>query len=146
MPSLVTKQPRARTMGKVDVDERKRKSSEHAQKVYSTCMLVPKGKVTTYMAIAKVIGSCPRAVGQALRANPHAPKVPCHRVISTSLELGGFKGTSDARHESLKEKKEMLRREGIEFVGDKIADRSYVLDERDLMSRKRGNPKGKMHS
>ena len=29
---------------------------------------------------------------QALRRNPFAPKVPCHRVIAASLELGGFSG------------------------------------------------------
>ena len=29
---------------------------------------------------------------QALKRNPYAPHVPCHRVIASTLELGGFKG------------------------------------------------------
>lgn len=29
---------------------------------------------------------------QALRRNPYAPEVPCHRVIAASLDLGGFSG------------------------------------------------------
>ncbi len=30
---------------------------------------------------------------QALRRNPHAPVVPCHRVVAATLELGGFSGS-----------------------------------------------------
>lgn len=30
---------------------------------------------------------------QALRRNPFAPDVPCHRVVSSSLQIGGFNGT-----------------------------------------------------
>lgn len=30
---------------------------------------------------------------QALRRNPYAPDVPCHRVVTTALTLGGFDGS-----------------------------------------------------
>jgi methylated-DNA-[protein]-cysteine S-methyltransferase len=50
-------------------------------RVYAACSSVPMGSVTSYGVIAKHIGSSPRAVGQALRCNPYAPEVPCHRVV-----------------------------------------------------------------
>ena len=34
----------------------------------------------------------PRSVGGALRNNPFAPRIPCHRVIASSFFVGGFKG------------------------------------------------------
>lgn len=43
------------------------------------------------MSTALRLGS-PRSVGAALRDNPFAPFVPCHRVIASSLFVGGFLG------------------------------------------------------
>lgn len=56
------------------------------------CKAIPAGKVTTYGDMAKALGSSPRAIGQAMRRNPFAPVVPCHRVIATNMQLGGFSG------------------------------------------------------
>ncbi len=42
------------------------------------------GHSLTYGALAKVLGSAPRAVGQACRRNPFPIIVPCHRVTSNS--------------------------------------------------------------
>jgi O-6-methylguanine DNA methyltransferase len=51
---------------------------------------VPFGQTTTYAALAKAIGSrSPRAVGQAVGANPLLVIVPCHRVVAKG-GLGGF--------------------------------------------------------
>lgn len=44
--------------------------------VYALTLRIPPGYVTTYGAMAKVLNSSPRAVGQALRHNPFAPTVP----------------------------------------------------------------------
>mmetsp|Transcript_7876 Transcript_7876/g.16102 ORF Transcript_7876/g.16102 Transcript_7876/m.16102 type:complete len:86 (+) Transcript_7876:104-361(+) len=43
-------------------------------------------KVSTYGTLAKELGSSARAVGQALRRNPFAPGVPCHRVVAATLD------------------------------------------------------------
>ena len=52
------------------------------EKVWQLTKKIPKGKVTTYKLIAqKLKTKAYRAVGQALKRNPHAPKVPCHRVV-----------------------------------------------------------------
>lgn len=106
------------------------RTTAHAKKVYAMCMRVPRGRVTTYAAIAKVLGTCPRAVGSALRRNPHAPHVPCHRVVASTLQLGGFRGRWGCEHVDVRVKKAMLLREGVRFHGDRVLDRTYVVDER----------------
>ena len=83
-------------------------------KVYQACSRIPKGKVSTYGAIAKQIGcGCAQAVGQALRNNPFAPKVPCHRVIASSLTIGGFSGHTSGP--DIARKVALLKKEGVTF-------------------------------
>ncbi|RMZ84882.1 hypothetical protein DV738_g453, partial [Chaetothyriales sp. CBS 135597] len=78
------------------------------------------GKVTSYGALAKALNSSPRAVGGALRSNPWAPEVPCHRVIASDGFVGGFKGdwqnAPSGVNQSLKLK--LLKEEGVNFTGD----------------------------
>lgn len=77
------------------------------QRCYSLLVKVPRGKVTTYKAIGKALGTkAYRAIGQAMKRNPHAPKVPCHRVIRSDGSLGGYAG-------GLTKKISLLQREGI---------------------------------
>jgi methylated-DNA-[protein]-cysteine S-methyltransferase len=87
------------------------------QRVYDATRSIPCGRVATYAALGQSIGCrCPRAVGQALRRNPFAPKVPCHRVIASDLTPGGFSGQ---RHGSeLVRKLSLLAAEGVEFGAD----------------------------
>ncbi len=85
--------------------------------VYEAVSRIPPGKVSTYAAIAAAIGCrSPRAVGQALKANPFAPEVPCHRVISSALTLGGFQGSTGG--EELQRKRRLLAQEGVYFNAD----------------------------
>lgn len=82
--------------------------------VYSQLMKIPKGKVTTYKAIAQAINCrSSQAIGQALRKNPFAPEVPCHRVVKTDLTLGGFSG--GITNKTVEKKMKLLRDEGVEF-------------------------------
>ncbi|KAK0706943.1 6-O-methylguanine DNA methyltransferase [Lasiosphaeria miniovina] len=87
--------------------------------VWRLLLQIPRGCVTTYGILAAQLGSSPRAVGNALRRNPYAPRVPCHRVIATGGKLGGFKGMvgprDGASSAKLVEKRMLLRREGIKF-------------------------------
>ena len=53
---------------------------------------VPLGSYTTYLALSDHLVSSPRAVGNALRNNPFAPRVPCHRVAAANGGIGGFGG------------------------------------------------------
>jgi len=52
-------------------------------------LAIPFGEVHTYADLAKALDSAPRAVGQALGANPLPVLFPCHRVVA-SHGLGGF--------------------------------------------------------
>ena len=95
-----------------------------ANRVYALCKRIPKGKVTTYGDIARALGiSSPRAVGQALRCNPSAPLVPCHRVISSNGTIGGFRGKREGK--VVTEKIALLRQEGISIVDNKIDLKKY---------------------
>ncbi|MAE43109.1 cysteine methyltransferase [Candidatus Woesearchaeota archaeon] len=83
-------------------------------KVYELCKKVPKGKVTTYKSIAEAMGNkAYRAVGSALNKNPHAPQIPCHRVINTNRNPGGFAS-------GVKNKVKLLKKEGVEIKNNKI--------------------------
>ncbi len=52
-------------------------------------LAIPFGETVTYGALAERLGSAPRAVGQALGANPLPIIIPCHRVLARD-GLGGF--------------------------------------------------------
>ncbi|HIE77753.1 MAG TPA: MGMT family protein [Candidatus Thioglobus sp.] len=78
---------------------------------------VPQGKVTTYSQLAKLIGhpNAYRAVGSAMNKNPFAPEVPCHRVVKSNGEIGGFA-------DDLRIKIELLKSEGVETIDGKITN------------------------
>jgi O-6-methylguanine DNA methyltransferase len=63
------------------------------KRVYKVVSAIPPGRTLTYGEMAKRIGRprAVRAVGQAMRANPHAPFMPCHRVVAAN-GLGGYGG------------------------------------------------------
>ena len=94
--------------------------SPFQKKVLTVLCQVPRGKYTTYAAISKHLSSSPRAVGNALRNNPFAPQVPCHRVLASGGGLGGFQGSwgkngNEGLHDDKKRK--LLREEGVRFDG-----------------------------
>jgi len=100
--------------------------TEFQQRVYDALAEVPRGKVTTYGWLAALIGcDSARAVGQALRRNPFAPRVACHRVIGADLTLRGYQGRT--RGAALRRKREVLASEGVEFRDGKLADRGRLF-------------------
>ncbi len=78
------------------------------KKVLDITLKIPHGETRTYAWVAKQLGSPQsiRAVGQALKKNPYAPHIPCHRVISSNGSIGGYSG---GRENKIK----LLRKEGI---------------------------------
>lgn len=101
-----------------------------SQKVYQLTKKIPKGKVTTYKIIAQALGTkASQAVGQALKRNPYAPIVPCHRVVASDGTLGGFsaKGGGQTTGSEIQRKKALLEKEGIKFEGKKIKNFRKVL-------------------
>ncbi len=97
------------------------------RRVYDCLVRVPPGRVVTYGALARAIGCrAPQAVGQALKKNPFAPTVPCHRVVATAGRPGGFYGEISGA--TLERKFALLKAEGVRFGADgRLEDAESVL-------------------
>ena len=84
--------------------------TEFQRRVYIELLNVPRGATITYGELARRIGCrSAQAVGQALRRNPFAPYVPCHRVIASNGSIGGFHGHIEG--EMIEKKRQLLERE-----------------------------------
>jgi len=68
------------------------KGTDFQFKVWETLLKVPMGQLSTYGNIAEQIGNpnASRAVGTAIGSNPVAFLIPCHRVIQSSGNIGGY--------------------------------------------------------
>jgi len=105
-------------------------SNSFNRKIYGLLKKVPKGKVTTYKILAEAAGTkAYRVVGQAMRCNPYAPTVPCHRVIKSDASIGGFQGNLNQKSKEVRKKIRMLRKEGINIKNNKVVDFEEVLYE-----------------
>lgn len=113
---------------KTEVIQTLTKVTPFQQRVYYLISTIPRGKVSTYGAVAKqlVPPSGPRAVGNALRCNPFAPVVPCQRVIASDRKMGGFKGSNAPSGFCVQEKIAILKREGVVFEEDGKVDESSL--------------------
>ena len=86
--------------------------------VWDVARQIPKGRVTTYGAIAKYLGTkmSARMVGWAMGACVNTkPKVPAHRVINRNGMLSGKMHFSTPD-----EMQKRLEKEGIEVKEDKV--------------------------
>lgn len=98
------------------------------QKIYGLLKKVPKGKVTTYKILAEALGTkAYHAVGQAMRCNPYAPKVPCHRVVKSDGSIGGFQGSINPKSKEVRKKIKMLKKEGVEIKNNKINLKRFLF-------------------
>lgn len=97
------------------------------QRVYAALRRIPRGRVTTYGLLARHLGCrSAQAVGQALRRNPFAPEVPCHRVIAADLRIGGFCGARDGAQ--IRRKLRLLAQEGVTFdATGRLADERQIF-------------------
>lgn len=68
------------------------KGTDFQLKVWESLLKIPLGKLSTYGKIANELHNpgASRAVGTAIGSNPVAFLIPCHRVIQTSGNLGGY--------------------------------------------------------
>ncbi|MGJ8656222.1 MAG: MGMT family protein [Akkermansiaceae bacterium] len=105
-----------------------REPTKFESRVYEALCRVPAGKVVTYKVLGAAVGcGSAQAIGNAMRRNPYAPEVPCHRVIPATLKLGGFMG--DVIGDSIERKRVLLESEGVEFGDDgRLVDMGCLLD------------------
>jgi methylated-DNA-protein-cysteine methyltransferase related protein len=88
------------------------------KRVYEVVRLVPSGRVTTYGAIARYLGSsgAARMVGWAMNSSRKYPEfIPAHRVVNRNGLL-----TGKHHFDTPQAMKELLENEGIRIINDKV--------------------------
>ncbi len=99
-------------------------SDNFFERVYEIVRQIPHGKVTSYGAIAKVLGAArsARMVGWAMNASHNLEDVPAHRVVNRNGLLSGkhhFDGTNLMQ--------QLLENEGVKVVDNQIVDFEKVF-------------------
>lgn len=92
--------------------------SDFFQRVYEVVKQIPPGRVTSYGAIAKYLGTAgsARMVGWAMNAShSHKEFVPAHRVVNRNGLL-----TGKHHFDSPNAMQELLENEGVKVVDDKV--------------------------
>ena len=94
------------------------------EEIYAVVGRIPKGKVTTYGNVARLVGNprLSRVVGYALHVNPNPERIPCHRVVNRFGEVSSafaFGGGNRQR--------ELLLKEGVEFDSDGRVKKEYFM-------------------
>ena len=95
------------------------KKKDFYRDVYDVVRLIPKGRVTSYGAIAAYLGSkqSSRLVGWAMNASHALDDVPAHRVVNRNGFLSGkhhFETSNQMQH--------LLEKEGLKVIHDKVVD------------------------
>ncbi|PPJ61198.1 hypothetical protein CBER1_10759 [Cercospora berteroae] len=91
------------------------------KKILTMLTEIPRGRWSTYGAMSDYLNdkhskTCARAVGSAIKNNPFAPEVPCHRILAADRTIGGFKcGGWGESGKFAHEKHQLLKDEGVKF-------------------------------
>ncbi|MDP3899752.1 MAG: MGMT family protein [bacterium] len=91
-------------------------------RVFALTIKIPRGKVVTYQLLAKALGDPKkaRAVGNALNKNIDTKNIPCHRVVRSDGQAGGY---AFGNAEKIKK----LKSEGLEIKNGVISSLSAIL-------------------
>ncbi len=100
------------------------KNKDFFDLVYQVCREIPKGRVTSYGAIAKYLGAIrgARMVGWAMNSAHNKPDIPAHRVVNRNGQLTGKMHFSDPN-----EMERLLNKEGITVKNDTIQNFSNIF-------------------
>lgn len=90
--------------------------------IYEIVKLVPKGRVSSYGAIAKYIGISPRIVGWALNGAYISQNIPAHRIVNRNGVL-----TGKIHFETPNKMQELLEQEGIEVKNDQVVNFKIIF-------------------
>ena len=96
-----------------------KKEASFFELVYEVARQIPRGRVTSYGAIANCLGTklSARMVGWAMNGAGHAkPKVPAHRVVNRNGMLTG------KHHFAGKKMEQLLKKEGVKVKNDMVVD------------------------
>lgn len=112
---MATQRKRKKSTG----DDKFDKKYSFFEDVFEVAKLIPRGRVTSYGAIAAYLGlrSSARMVGWAMNAAHSDKKIPAHRVVNSQGLLTG-------KHHFVPPSamEERLKKEGVKVVKDKVMD------------------------
>ena len=97
-----------------------KKDDSFFEQVFAVARMIPKGRVTSYGAIAEALGTklSARMVGWAMNgAHKVKPKVPAHRVVNRNGMLSG-----KMHFATPTQMQELLEKEGVKVKDDKVVD------------------------
>jgi len=86
--------------------------------LYALLQLIPQGYVTTYKELSLILGISPRYVGKLLSLNKSPIVIPCHRVVKSNGDVGGY--TINGKR-NIEFKIKLLTLEGVKVKGNKVA-------------------------
>lgn len=95
--------------------------------VYVLAQLIPTGRVTSYKSIGKALGIHPRVVARCLKDNRDLIVIPCHRVVYSSGQLGGYSKLGSQF------KMKILEIEGVVFRDKTRVSSRCIVDITDLI-------------
>lgn len=98
--------------------------SDFVKRVLYLTIKIPRGFVTTYGDIARLLGKkkYSRAVARVLSENPIPLAIPCHRVVYFDGRLGGYSAEGGVRV-----KRQLLEKEGIRFTSSGKVCQEYIV-------------------
>lgn len=115
----------------MDIRKRLEESTEitpFQRRVYMELLNIPAGATITYGELARRIGCrSAQAVGQALKHNPFAPEVPCHRVVAANGSTGGYFGKREG--EMIERKRRLLAFEACDHNEHKDYEHQGIGDK-----------------
>ncbi len=93
--------------------------SDFFQSVFQVVKLIPKGRVTSYGAIAAYLGAkkSSRTVGYAMNASHSIPGIPAHRVVNRNGML-----TGKMHFDTPDRMQQLLESEGIKVEKDVVVE------------------------
>lgn len=99
-------------------------NSDFFKNVYEVVKLIPPGKVSSYGAIAKYLGTnkSARVVGWAMNNSHHDPSIPAHRVVNRNGLLTGKHHFPDE-----KTMEDLLKKEGILVRNNRIENFTNIF-------------------
>jgi O-6-methylguanine DNA methyltransferase len=87
--------------------------SKLIRKMQKLLLKIPKGKVTSYKEIAKMLGIHSRTAGRLVGSNPDSKRYPCFKVVHSDGKVGGYSS-------GVREKMKRLKKDGIEIKNRRI--------------------------
>ncbi len=97
------------------------------QITYTLLQLVPEGRVVSYKELAGIVGVHPRTIAWFMRENREPIIIPCHRVVGSNGDLGGYS------YGGKRVKEWLLRLEGVGIVDGKIPREYYYPLKKHLL-------------